>query len=221
MHTIIETYNNIPFDPALTPAKGFSCYISEASMLFDTGGDAAVLAGNLRELGIDPAEISTLVLSHDHWDHIGGLSAVLGKNPDLEVLVPAGFSGEKLAAIREQARAAVIGEWREIGDGIASTGPCAGPIPEQSLAIDTPEGFLIIAGCAHPHICRIIEAVKEHGPAFGAIGGLHAISEADRAALKTLAYLAPSHCTEDLDVIVKENIGRIRSGGAGMRHILP
>jgi len=221
MYTIIETYNNIPFDPALTPAKGFSCYIPGASLLFDTGGDAGVLAANLRALGIDPAEIRTLVLSHDHWDHVGGISAVLGKNPDLEVFVPAGFSEEKLAAIREQARSTVIGEWREIEDGIASTGPCGGAIPEQSLAISTPEGFLIVAGCAHPHISRIIESVREHGPVFGAIGGFHAISEADRAALKNLAYLAPSHCTEDLEVIVKENSGRIHRGGAGIHHILP
>lgn len=221
MYTIIETYNNIPFDPALTPAKGFSCYIPEASLLFDTGGDPAVLAGNLRALGIDPAEIRRLVLSHDHWDHVGGLSAVLGENPDLQVFVPAGFSEEKLAAIREQARAAVIGEWQEIEDGIASTGPCGGAIPEQSLAISTSEGFLIVAGCAHPHISAIIEAVKGHGKVFGAIGGFHAISDADREALKTLAYLAPSHCTEGLEVIVKENRGRIRSGGAGMQHILP
>ncbi|MDK2973679.1 MAG: 7,8-dihydropterin-6-yl-methyl-4-(beta-D-ribofuranosyl)aminobenzene 5-phosphate synthase [Methanofollis sp.] len=221
MHTIVETYNNIPFDPALTPAKGFSCFIEEAALLFDTGGDAAVLAGNLRALGIDPAEIRTLVLSHDHWDHVGGLAAVLGKNPDLEVLIPAGFSEKLLAAIEEQAETTAIGEWQEIENGIASTGPCGGSVPEQSLVLSTSGGSLIVAGCAHPHISRIIETVKKHGPVFGAIGGFHTISEADRAALKDLAYLAPSHCTEKLEVIVEENTGSIHVGGTGTRHILP
>jgi len=220
MYTIVETYNNIPFDPLLTPAKGFSCFIQEASLLFDTGGDAAVLAGNLRVLGVDPTEIRTLVLSHDHWDHVGGIPAVLGKNPDLQVFVPAGFSEEKSAAIEEQARLTIIGEWQEIADGIASTGPCGGSVPEQSLALSTSGGLLIISGCAHPHISRIIEEVKKHGPVFGAIGGFHTVSEADRAALKGLTYLAPSHCTEGPEVIVEENIGRIHGGGAGMRHIL-
>jgi 7,8-dihydropterin-6-yl-methyl-4-(beta-D-ribofuranosyl)aminobenzene 5'-phosphate synthase len=64
--------------PGLVAEHGLSVYIeSEAKrILFDTGQGRA-LAANARALGVGLETIDTLVLSHGHYDHTGGLATVL------------------------------------------------------------------------------------------------------------------------------------------------
>lgn len=47
-------------------------------LLLDAGlpQSAAPILANIRELGFDPANISTVVLSHAHFDHAGGINAI-------------------------------------------------------------------------------------------------------------------------------------------------
>jgi 7,8-dihydropterin-6-yl-methyl-4-(beta-D-ribofuranosyl)aminobenzene 5'-phosphate synthase len=61
-------------------------------LLFDTGQSGTVLLHNLALLDVDPATIDALAISHAHYDHTGGLGALLGRlrpgiplyaNPDL------------------------------------------------------------------------------------------------------------------------------------------
>jgi 7,8-dihydropterin-6-yl-methyl-4-(beta-D-ribofuranosyl)aminobenzene 5'-phosphate synthase len=47
-------------------------------LLFDSGQSGRVLLHNLDALNLDPATISALAISHAHYDHTGGLSALLG-----------------------------------------------------------------------------------------------------------------------------------------------
>lgn len=71
----------------LLSEHGLSFWIEkdQGVVLFDTGQTAEVLENNLRVLGLDPMDIQVLALSHAHYDHTGGLKAVLGKNSDLRV----------------------------------------------------------------------------------------------------------------------------------------
>ena len=46
-------------------------------VLFDTGQSGTVLMHNLDELEIDPGVIDALAISHAHYDHTGGLPALL------------------------------------------------------------------------------------------------------------------------------------------------
>jgi len=41
-------------------------------ILFDTGANSDVVLRNIRAMGIDLATIPDVVLSHSHWDHVGG-----------------------------------------------------------------------------------------------------------------------------------------------------
>ena len=70
-------YDNEVFDGTADLRKewGFSCLIDAGveKILFDTGGDGEILLHNMREMGIDPRSIDKVVISHEHWDHNGGL----------------------------------------------------------------------------------------------------------------------------------------------------
>jgi 7,8-dihydropterin-6-yl-methyl-4-(beta-D-ribofuranosyl)aminobenzene 5'-phosphate synthase len=46
-------------------------------LLFDTGQSGTVLLHNLKLLGVEPEAINALALSHAHYDHTGGLPALL------------------------------------------------------------------------------------------------------------------------------------------------
>jgi len=54
-------------------------------VLFDTGQTAAGLSYNMGLLGLKPQNINALALSHSHYDHTGGLPAVLSKNTNLSI----------------------------------------------------------------------------------------------------------------------------------------
>lgn len=64
----------------------------DGRVLFDTGQSGTVLLRNLELLEVDLATIEALAISHAHYDHTGGLPALLGRlrpgtplyaNPDL------------------------------------------------------------------------------------------------------------------------------------------
>ena len=81
--TITIVYDNNPYNEELETRWGFSCLIEglEKTILFDVGGEGSVLLKNMEKLKIDPKKVNVIVLSHIHYDHIGGLSDFLKKNP--------------------------------------------------------------------------------------------------------------------------------------------
>ena len=128
MFTITEVYNNIPCREGLTPDWGFSCLVEEAGLLFDTGAKGDVLLSNMRALGIDPADIRYLVLSHDHWDH-GGCAILVNLDGGLR---SRRLTAQTLGMIGEYTKPRRQG-WMEIADGIAVTGPLGTDMRERSL----------------------------------------------------------------------------------------
>jgi len=63
----------------------FLIEISGRRLLFDTGSSGKVILHNLRKVGVDPEELSAIVLSHSHRDHTGGLAILLERSPDIPV----------------------------------------------------------------------------------------------------------------------------------------
>jgi 7,8-dihydropterin-6-yl-methyl-4-(beta-D-ribofuranosyl)aminobenzene 5'-phosphate synthase len=66
---------------SLLAEHGLSFYVEAGGRrtLFDTGQNLAI-SNNARVLGIDLNQIDTVVLSHGHYDHSGGLQSVLQTN---------------------------------------------------------------------------------------------------------------------------------------------
>jgi len=67
-------------------------------ILFDTGQSGAVLLHNLNLLGIDPTTIDAIALSHAHYDHTGGLPALLDRlRPAIPLFANADFLRERFS----------------------------------------------------------------------------------------------------------------------------
>ena len=74
----------LPFAPdrQIMAEHGFSCLVrvvpgkKEHTVLLDTGLSRDCMAWNARQLGVDLHAVEAVVLSHGHFDHTGGLSAV-------------------------------------------------------------------------------------------------------------------------------------------------
>ncbi|MDJ1494231.1 MBL fold metallo-hydrolase [Cytophagaceae bacterium DM2B3-1] len=80
--------------------------------------------------------------------------------------------------------------------------------PELSLAIDTPQGQVLLVGCSHPGIETILASAGiPEKPVHAVIGGLHMVNadekEANRLAQSLLEkwkikHIAPGHCTGEV-----------------------
>lgn len=196
---------------------GFSVLIETGTenLLFDTGWDGTLLLKNMNKAGIDPASISKLVLSHQHWDHIGGLPEILCVNPEVIVYVPASFSENLKKEIKKRAELIEVKEAVKISDNIWSTGELGDKIKEQSLVLSTGKGSYVLTGCAHPGIDDIIDAALCRGKIKGIIGGLHDSESFER--LEEIELIAAGHCTSHKDKIKELFPSRYIETRAGLR----
>ena len=174
---------------------GFSCLVEEKQTLFDTGGDVATLLYNMRKFGVDPRDISRIVLSHEHGDHTGGIQILEHCNRQVDVYVPKSFSSRlknRLALYPNVTLKQVDGP-QQIHEGILTTGELGRITKEQSLTVKTGKGLTLITGCAHPGLEDILQVASKSGEIFGVIGGFHGFGELEK--LRRLRLIVPCHCT--------------------------
>ncbi len=200
-------YDNETCKPGLKSDWGFSCLVEahERKILFDTGANGAILLGNMRELNIEPTSVEDVVISHNHWDHTGGLPAFLTLNP-CRVYVPA--SCGEAAGAAETVR---VKNSLKLHDGIFSTGELEGV--EQSLVVGVEDGVVVVAGCSHPGVGRILDAASQFGRVRALIGGLHGFKDFDIIA--DLDMVCATHCTQFKSGIESRYPGKYTEGGAG------
>jgi len=88
---------------------------------------------------------------------------------------------------------------------LISDAPGTRELKELSLAVNTAEGVVLLVGCSHPGIERIVEAATGINPRIHLIaGGFHLVVAPDDAIAKVVTALkdrfkvdavAPGHCT--------------------------
>jgi 7,8-dihydropterin-6-yl-methyl-4-(beta-D-ribofuranosyl)aminobenzene 5'-phosphate synthase len=222
---------------------GFAVLVEHSGerILFDTGNNAEIFAGNVKAMGVDLSKLDAVVISHRHGDHTSGISYLLKVNPKVKIYVPAetfGLFGSTLPKGFYKSVESLPNKMRYFAgapsEGFSSGSPWPGAnfvpvdsrteiapgvflIPsvskvpgtlelrELSLAIDTPQGLVLVVGCAHPGIEEILNAASAVNPHVHVLfGGLHLVKtpdpEIERLATALhdkwkLDRIAPGHCT--------------------------
>ncbi|MHC1564626.1 MAG: MBL fold metallo-hydrolase [Candidatus Hecatellaceae archaeon] len=206
---ITVVYDNVSMVPGLKPSWGFSAVLQEGSTitLFDTGWDGRLLLSNLKALGFNPSSISTVAISHSHWDHLGGLAALLAVNPEIKVYVPSSFSKNLKREIASRAGMLVeVSKPTPISASLQSLGEfrAGGSLTEQFLLASKNGEVLLLAGCAHPGLEAPLERLErlKVGRLAGVVGGLHGFRSFHL--LEGLRLIVPCHCTQ-----YKQEIARL------------
>jgi 7,8-dihydropterin-6-yl-methyl-4-(beta-D-ribofuranosyl)aminobenzene 5'-phosphate synthase len=232
--------------PELQLDWGYSALIeyNGKRILFDTGGNIALLRANVEKMHVDLSHLDMVVISHSHGDHTSGLRYVLGLNPNVALYVPDDvmFRGHEvpqqfLTTRPEPALAkdhryfngsppAHIPDWKGYSDTkmtvvketmtvmpgvrlvtLVSDKPAFKGLVEVSMVLDTPKGPVVVAGCSHPGIERIMAAATAgavNPDVYMLFGGLHLVQDTDEQINGTLDVLektnkvqriAVGHCT--------------------------
>lgn len=205
---ITIVYDNISNQENLVADWGFSCFIQTENrkILFDTGGNGKILLQNLQELHIDPTSFDDVVISHPDFDHIGGLSHILNLNHHAVIHNPISFRG-----IRYDNKVIYYDEPKQVYPDIFLTGELGKR--EQSLAIASEKGLILIIGCGHPNLHNIINAISRFGKVYAIVGGLHGFQEFE--ILERIEKICPTHCTVHKEKIKELYPEKYMDGGVG------
>jgi 7,8-dihydropterin-6-yl-methyl-4-(beta-D-ribofuranosyl)aminobenzene 5'-phosphate synthase len=199
----------------LASEHGFSvaARLKGGTVIFDTGQSDAVVA-NARLLGVDIGRITAVVLSHGHYDHVGGLGGCYAlSSPPL--YVAEGISANALEKVPPEV-INVIKEPTEIFPSVIATGPIPrktvfepprADVPEDQALIITAQGkTVLLVGCAHAGAVNTLEYAAEikGTRAFNLVlGGLHLWAAGNEILRETseslrrfsIDTLAVGHCT--------------------------
>jgi 7,8-dihydropterin-6-yl-methyl-4-(beta-D-ribofuranosyl)aminobenzene 5'-phosphate synthase len=185
---------------------GFSCFLHEPEMLFDTGEDPDKLQNNLKTLNISTRSIKKIILSHGHFDHTRGITAFQGTLP--EVLVLPGL----LDPVQSR-RLLDLGfqlsfnhdPGGDLSPGIQRLINGDGDFIEQALLIKGQRGWSMLFGCAHGGLDHWLERAKSQiaGPIDLVMGGFHLLgappgkiqSIVDQCLRLGVQRVVPCHCT--------------------------
>ena len=95
---IINLVENEPGDSGCEAAHGLSFYVETENhkLLFDSSPSEIVIR-NAKMLGVDLTAVDTVILSHGHYDHSGGILPFVELNPRAKIYMQYNAGGEYYA----------------------------------------------------------------------------------------------------------------------------
>lgn len=165
----------------------------------------------MEKLGIKPESIGAIVISHSHYDHTGGLARILELNKTAVIYLPSSMRGKIPGR-----KVISVSQPMQISSNVFSIGELKST--EQSLAIKTGKGVVVITGCSHPGVGTIINAASSLGVIYGIVGGLHGFSDFSR--LDRLSLVCPCHCTQCKEELKHRFPEQYVGCGAGLELVL-
>lgn len=208
---LIIVYDNDVYkkDMGLTSDWGFACLIETARdmVLFDTGMKGNILLHNMDKLKIDPSGISKIVISHEHGDHKGGLTALARFVDDVDLYELTNACPNVNMHLQSPEKP------EEITKTIWTTGRLRGVVDEQSLVLRGERGWCVLTGCSHPGVENILLAAKKYGDIVGLVGGFHGFN--NFSILGGFNFICPCHCTKHKRKIKELYPRRHIKGGVG------
>jgi 7,8-dihydropterin-6-yl-methyl-4-(beta-D-ribofuranosyl)aminobenzene 5'-phosphate synthase len=187
----------------LLAEHGLSFWIELGSrkILFDTG-QSDILLHNAPLLGINLSEVDAVVLSHGHYDHVGGLRAILEIAPAVPIYLHPRALEAKFACSEGQSRpigmeqdvAQALEQRIRSGLGSFTNGPvevlpgiwATGEVPRKSALEDVGGRFYLDPACTRPDGLLDDQALvlKANGGLVMVLGCAHA------GVVNTLDYVA-------------------------------
>lgn len=214
-NSIIVVYNNMESENNLRCDWGYSAWIEfdDEIVLFDSGTKPEILQQNLNKLNLNPVKISTVAISHNHYDHIGGLESVLSKvKKNTNVYLPVD-SDLNLKENFPDINIIVNTKYQKITENVWLTKVFQNNVQEQAMVIENDNKIIVITGCAHPGIVEMCASVKSNFPNKKlelVTGGFHLRQSSNNEVVKIsdqlkklgVEKIAPSHCTGDNSIAV-------------------
>ena len=226
-------YDNKSVSDSIMTDNGFSCLIESGgnTCLFDAGRIPEKLIINMDRLKADYSNIDLIFITHIHVDHMGGLQELLARGnkpvlympysyPQLIGEPPSDRADSDWLTLLDQYKPMVSELIRKkepvaVGNIGYSTGMIEDITCEQSLIIPTSKGLVIITGCAHPGIVKIVKQAKSliKQDVYLVLGGFH-LASTDPVEVNNIAQelrkltrlIGPCHCTGEKAMKIFHNV---------------
>ena len=157
---------------------------------------------NLTTAGVDVNDLDMVVVSHNHYDHAGGLQRIRARNPDVPVYLP---PNQKFAVDGE-----IIEDHLQITPNILvvqarSKVPTAGISNDLSVVLRSQSGLYVLSTCSHSGVEQILDRAAQltGEQVFYFSGGARLVSRpashtrlvAEALQQHQVQVVSPSHCS--------------------------
>jgi 7,8-dihydropterin-6-yl-methyl-4-(beta-D-ribofuranosyl)aminobenzene 5'-phosphate synthase len=216
--TIRVIYDNYLNDKKMEADWGYSILIEglDQEILFDTGTKPEIFENNFKKMGIDAGKIDMLVISHEHYDHIGGIPAFVKMKTDIPVLIPYSFSEKfKRDMTAYSLQPVLVREPAKICEHLYTSGVFDFEIAEQALVLNTKKGLVVMTGCSHPGIIEMLKKIRSdfRKDIYMVFGGFHLMQKSDSEMEALISEMraigvvkcGATHCTGDRQIEMFRN----------------